>query len=144
MGGVTTLWDFYWPVVLAGLVLGLIAGFAGFRPRGGTAPGRTKRNAAIGVGAAAAVALSALWHGPIGTGERMAAQIEAAVRTDLNDLELPFVQGRLERAPLSRTLVLSGPADEFQHRELPRYMLVVPGVARVRWSNPPARRLERR
>mgnify|MGYP006141089479 CR=1 FL=1 len=31
--------------------------------------------------------------------------------------------------------VLAGPADDFQRRELPRYMAAVPGVDRVRWAS---------
>jgi len=45
------------------------------------------------------------------------------------------VQGHLERSPIKRTLVLSGPADDFQRSELVRIMDDVPGVASVRWSD---------
>ena len=45
------------------------------------------------------------------------------------------VQGQIERGPIKRTLVLSGPADDFQRGELIRIMDDVPGVANVRWAN---------
>ena len=45
------------------------------------------------------------------------------------------VRAVVERRPLSRTLVLSGPADNFQRGELVRILNEVPGVARVRWAN---------
>ena len=44
------------------------------------------------------------------------------------------VRAVVERRPLSRTLVLSGPADNFQRGELVRILNEVPGVARVRWA----------
>ena len=51
-------------------------------------------------------------------------------------LEMPAVTAVLDRSPaLTRTLLLSGPADDFQRGELPRYMAVVPGVAEARWRN---------
>jgi hypothetical protein len=45
------------------------------------------------------------------------------------------VQGHIERGPIERTLVLSGPADDFQRSELVRIMDDVPGVANVRWAD---------
>jgi len=81
------------------------------------------------------LALGAVWHGPLGTGERLASTIERQSRQVLNDWEMPQVQARVERAPLSRILVLSGPADDFQRSELVRIMNGVPGVAKVRWTD---------
>jgi hypothetical protein len=46
------------------------------------------------------------------------------------------VTARLEQGPLQRTLVLSGPADDFQQRELLRIMNLIPGVQSVRWDRP--------
>jgi acyl dehydratase len=81
---------------------------------------------------------TAIWHGPVGTGERFAAQVERAARAELDRQEMTLVVARLERSPLQRRLVLSGPADDFQQRELVRIMGAIPGVADVRWANPPA------
>lgn len=58
-----------------------------------------------------------------------------AARAELDRLELPFIAGRLRRDPLERTLVLAGPADDFQRRELPRYMVEIPGVEEARWRH---------
>jgi len=44
------------------------------------------------------------------------------------------IQAKLERGPLRRTLLLSGPADDFQREELPKIMATVPGVEAVRWD----------
>jgi len=44
------------------------------------------------------------------------------------------VEAQLHRAPLSRRLLLSGPADDFQRSELVRIMSDVPGVGRATWD----------
>jgi hypothetical protein len=41
------------------------------------------------------------------------------------------------RRPMKRTLILSGPADDFQRAELVRILNHVPGVGNVRWANSP-------
>ena len=130
IGDLLVLWDSYWPAVAVGFVLGVAAGWKGFR-----AGSRKRRNAALASGALAAAACALLWHGPAGRGEALAESIEARAATDLKDLEMGFVTARLERGPLKRTLWLTGEADTFQRRELPRYMDVIPGVGAVRWSN---------
>ena len=94
------------------------------------------------LGIAATIALTALWHGPLGAGKRLATRVEAAARAELVRQEMAMITARLERRPLSRRLILSGPADDFQHRELVRIMGQVPGVDSVRWANPPARTAE--
>jgi hypothetical protein len=81
--------------------------------------------------------LTGLWHGPAGTAERFAAAVDGRSRQVLTDFEMTQVQARLERDPLRRTLLLSGPADDFQRSELVRIMDEVPGVANVRWTNAP-------
>jgi hypothetical protein len=45
------------------------------------------------------------------------------------------LSAHLHRGPLSRTLVLSGPADDFQRSELLRIMNLLAGVRDVSWSN---------
>jgi hypothetical protein len=89
---------------------------------------------AILFGIAATLGMGALWHGPLGAGERVAARIEAEARTRLDHYEMTVVQARLERGPLSRRLLLTGPADEFQRREIVRLVETVPGVAEARWT----------
>jgi hypothetical protein len=40
----------------------------------------------------------------------------------------------MQRDPLSRRLILSGPADDFQREELVRRLDHIPGVLDVRWD----------
>ena len=85
-------------------------------------------------GLAAVVGFTALWHGPLGASERLAGQIEAEARHELDRDEMFHVQAHLQRNPLSRRLILSGPADDFQRSELVRRLDEVPGVLDVRWD----------
>ncbi|MGI8931223.1 MAG: hypothetical protein ACR2FK_02420 [Sphingomicrobium sp.] len=86
----------------------------------------------IGIGST--LAFTALWHGPLGAGDRIAARAEVIARRTLDYYELPMIQAKLARQPLARTIVLSGPADNFQRRELVRVMDQVPGILAVRWD----------
>ena len=127
----TQLWHFYWPVLTAAMIFGLVAGFIGFRrPRG------RARYGPLGAAAIAALLVAVVWHGPAGTGQRFAADIERSARTALDNYEMTQVTARLERHPLRRTLVLHGPADDFQQRQLIRILNQVPGVGSVRWDRP--------
>ena len=92
------------------------------------------RQAIILIGVAATMAFTALWHGPFGAGDRLAAQVEGRARQTLDYYELPMIQARLQRGPLSRRLLLSGPADDFQRAELVRILDETPGVVDVRWD----------
>ena len=124
------LWDFYWPLLTVGMILGLVTGWLAFRRRLPAA------RPTILAGLAASIAAAALWHGPLGTGERLSRMVETAARAELDRLEMGAVRARLRRDPLRRTLVLAGPADDFQRRELPSYMREVYGVGDVRWARP--------
>ena len=101
-----------------------------------------KRNHILALGVAAVLAQTALWHGPLGAADRLAGQIEAAARAELKRQEMFAVSARLERAPLRRKIVLSGPADDFQQRELIRIMNEMPGVSSARWASPARRSSE--
>ncbi|HEU4704666.1 MAG TPA: hypothetical protein VFS45_03010 [Sphingomicrobium sp.] len=96
------------------------------------------RNLVIALGVAAVIAETALWHGPLGAAERLSGKIESTARIGLRHLEMPMVTARLERSPLRRRMVLSGPADDFQQGELVRIMDEIPGVSGVRWATPPS------
>ena len=96
------------------------------------------RNLILALGVAAVLAETALWHGPLGTGDELAGKIERAVRAELKRQEMGAVRARLERQPLRRRLVLSGPADDFQQAELVRILDQIPGVSSVHWSTPPS------
>ena len=86
------------------------------------------------IGIAAVLATTALWHGPLGAGEKLARQAEASARSTLDHYELPMIQAHLQRGPLARRLILSGPADDFQRVELVRILDETPGVLEVRWD----------
>jgi hypothetical protein len=86
------------------------------------------------LGIAATVGFTAMWHGPLGAGDRLATETEARARQTLDYYELPMIQAKLQRGPLSRRLVLSGPADDFQRSELVRILDATPGVLEVRWD----------
>ena len=91
-------------------------------------------SAKLAIGVAASLLLAWVYHGPLGAADRLTSHIEADVRSELVRNEMDMVQARLERGPLTRTLVLSGPADDFQRSELIRLLAAVPGVSRVRWA----------
>ena len=93
-----------------------------------------KRSLVLGLGIAATLAFGGLWHGPLGAGERLATRADKIARATLDYYELPAVSARIERDPLARRIVLSGPADDFQRSELRRIMGKVPGVNEVRWQ----------
>jgi hypothetical protein len=132
-------WDVYWPLLTTAVVLGVVAGTVGFRANPVRQPktDAMKRWAALVVTAGALVVLAtgALWHGPIGAGDKLAGTVDRVARKVLDDWEMIQIQGHIQRHPITRTLVLSGPADDFQRSELIRIMDDVPGVATVRWAD---------
>jgi hypothetical protein len=124
-------WDFYWPAITFVLVAGVITGSIAFRHPINAG----RRNAVLGVGLAGALAAAGLWHGPGGAGEQFANSIERQAQQVLVNYEVTQFQAHVQRSPLARTVILSGPADDFQRRELARIMEIVPGVANARWNN---------
>ena len=93
-----------------------------------------KRRHFLLIGIAAVLATGALWHGPLGASERLVRQAEASARRTLDRYEMPMIQARMQRDPISRRLILSGPADAFQRGELVRILDETPGVLEVRWD----------
>ena len=93
-----------------------------------------KRGLIFAGGVAATIAFAALWHGPLGAGDRIAMRAEKIARRTLDHYQLPAVSARVARGPLARIIVLSGPADGFQRSELVRIMGQVPGINAVRWD----------
>ena len=85
-------------------------------------------------GVATTLAFAALWHGPLGAGDRLAARADKIARKTLLYYEMSAVSARVARNPLSRTIILSGPADDFQRSELVRIMGQVPGINAVAWD----------
>ena len=134
-------WDFYWPALVAAIVIGVLVGAIAFRAtldrRPKTKAFRRRATLLAIAGAVLVSAVAAVWDGPAGTAERFAASIERQSREALVNWEMTQVQAHIERAPLERTIVLSGPADDFQRSELVRIIDGVPGVANVRWTDMP-------
>jgi hypothetical protein len=124
----TALWPYFWPLLGSGVIAGIIAGAFAFR-RGG------RRNTALAIGFVATLALAALWHGPLGGADRFSVQVERGVHETLVYYEMTQVSAHLHRGPLTREVLLSGPADDFQRRELARLIDQVPGVADSTWSS---------
>ncbi|HVL79782.1 MAG TPA: hypothetical protein VM346_10925 [Sphingomicrobium sp.] len=139
------VWHYYWPVVAVGFLAGLVACWVALQGKtahinvdDARSPPRhplRKRLTIFAVGAFAAIIAAALWHGPVGAGSRLTAFVEADARAELDRLEMTAVEALAERAPLKRSLVLSGPADEFQRREIRRLMAQTPGIVRARWAD---------
>lgn len=89
---------------------------------------------AVFAGIAATFAFAALWHGPLGNaGARVMVENETLVRLNLDHYEMDFVDGWMEREPLTRRVWLTGPADDFQRSELVRILEGLPNVSDVQW-----------
>jgi hypothetical protein len=112
-------------------VTGVLTGIFAFRRQ-------AKRNAALAIGAFVSLALAALWHNPFGAADRFATQVERDARTALDNYEMTKVSAHLHRGPLTRRLILKGPADDFQTTELMRLLSQLPGVSRAQWTASPA------
>lgn len=123
------VWSYFWPCFAVGLLVGAIIGLYAFR--GGRKRGL--RNRALAVGFVVALGLAALWHGPLGGAERFAAAVDQGVQRTLVYYEMTQVTGHLHRGPLTRRVMLSGAADDFQRQGLVGFMNQIPGVASTRW-----------
>ncbi len=141
------LWHFYWPAVLAALIVGVIAGRYAFRrevppPRAGQdAPepmpaNPNRRRTFLFGGLTAALLLTGGWHLARGSGQ-FTHFVETSAASQLRQLEMTQVSAKLEGSPLRRTLLLQGSADNFQRGELIRIMSDAPGASSARWINPP-------
>ena len=90
-----------------------------------------------------AAALSAGWisHGPLGRGEQFIDRMEADLQAILRIVNLPGVSGRMQREPLARAAILSGPANQFQREGtgsllgIDERVMLIPGMARFEWTN---------
>ncbi|HEY0114397.1 MAG TPA: hypothetical protein VGB54_01625 [Allosphingosinicella sp.] len=95
------------------------------------------------IGLAAALVVGWVSHGPMGRGELLVARLESGLDAVMRRANVPGVSWRMQREPLARTAILSGPADRFQREgqgSLPGIdgrVLAVPGMGRVEWTNPP-------
>lgn len=93
------------------------------------------------IGLIAALLTGWLWHGPGGQGEALIASLERQAQQAAAGAELPGIAVRLGRDPLSRTAIVSGPANDLQREGLGSqwgvkdYVRNVPGIAGVRWED---------
>jgi hypothetical protein len=139
---VNAFWAYFWPIFGAGLTIGVIAGLAAFRaPRAkpkdrdaAIARWHRRRRIVLACGVALVLASAALWHGPIGAAYRFTAQVERDARITLDNYEMTQVRARVHHGPLTRQLLLSGRADDFQRSELVRIIGSIPGVSRASWA----------
>ena len=139
-------WGYFWPAFGVGLLFGAIAGIVAFRaPRVrakatkaeiAVALGswRRRRIRAIIAGALATVIAACLWHGPLGAADRFAAQVDRSARQTLDYWEMTKVTAHVQHGPLTRRVILAGPADDFQSSELVRIIGELPGVSQAQWS----------
>ena len=119
-------WAYFWPLLAAGIVLGMIVGLYGFR--------RRKRWGPLAAGATAAIVAAWLWHAPLGAADAFRTKVERDARVTLDNYEMTQVDARLQRDPLTRTLSLKGQADDFQRGELVRVMSSLEGVRKASWA----------
>jgi hypothetical protein len=57
------------------------------------------------------------------------------VKLTLENYEMTAVTARLQQSPMTRTLALSGTADDFQRGELVRVLSTISGVSGATWSD---------
>jgi hypothetical protein len=127
---VNAFWSYFWPPFCAGLIVGIVAGAVAFRTW-------RKRNPALGIGVGLTIILTLLWHGPLGAADRFVAQVERTARQAIVFNEVPWITARIHHDPLTRRVILSGRADDFQRSELVRIIGELPGVSSAQWTAEP-------
>lgn len=94
-------------------------------------------------GLAGVAAMGWVHHGVLGNGERLVGQLEAEAKKVVSATEVPGVDVRLGRDPLTRLATFSGNADPFQRegqgelKGLNDRVRDVPGISGVRWTDEP-------
>ena len=92
------------------------------------------RKAKLLLGALATIGVAELWHGPVGAANDVRTDLEREARSLLDYYELPQITATMDDAPLTRRIILKGPADDFQRRALVELVGELPGVNDVRWD----------
>ena len=96
------------------------------------------------LGLAAVLLMGWVYHGPLGNGEALIGRLEAQARAAVAEGEVPGVQVKLRRDPLSRVAVLSGSANDFQREGMGQFpglndrVRGIEGISAIEWANPPA------
>ncbi len=97
------------------------------------------------IGLAAVVLMGWVYHGPVGNGEALVDRLEGEARAAVAASEVPGVQVRLGRDPLSRAATLSGPANDFQREGMGQFpglndrVRAVEGISSIEWAAPAPR-----
>lgn len=99
------------------------------------------------IGLVASLLIGWVYYGPVGQGEAYANLLQQRAEFVLRVSQVPNIQARIGRAPLTRTVFLCGPTVEFQRNgtlawrgganDLPGLdgrMLQVGGIAAVVWD----------
>jgi len=96
------------------------------------------------IGLLATILMGWVYHGPLGNGEALLGRLEAQAKTAVAATEVPGVEVRMVRDPLTRKAVLSGPADRFQRegrgslKGIDDVVAEVEGISELEWTNPPS------
>ena len=92
------------------------------------------------IGYAAAMAAGLIHYWPLKGGEGFIGELEAHAKLRVKAAEVPGIDVRMKRRPLTRVAILSGEANEFQKEGLGSYpglndrMRTIPGVSGVEWE----------
>lgn len=93
------------------------------------------------LGLSAVLLMGWIYHGPVGNGEALVDRLEAQSEQVVTKSNVPGVDVRFSRDPLSRLAIMSGNADPFQRegqgelKGLNDLVGEVPGVSGVRWAD---------
>ena len=120
-------WAYFLPIFVIGLLAGILGPSVGYRRP-------VRRRTAWASAIVVALGATLLWHGPFGAADRLSAKVESDARLSLNSWEMPQIRAHLHHGPLTRRILLAGPADDFQRSELVRIIETIPGVSRATWS----------
>ena len=129
------LWNYLWPVFSLGLSSsGVSVRLPSRLVLEGEAlrPGSAQRRVAFAAGAVLSIA-GCLWQGRSAAPIASRRPLNGAFTTSV-DNEMTRVTAKLHHDPLTRDVLLSGPADDFQRSELVRLIDRIPGVGSARWS----------
>lgn len=95
------------------------------------------------IGLVAVLLMGWVYHGPLGNGGALVGRLEAQARAEVAKSEVPGVEVRLGRDPLSRFATLSGPANDFQREGMGQFpglndrIRAIEGISGLEWANPP-------
>lgn len=96
------------------------------------------------IGFAAALAAGWIHHGPLGRGEAFVRGLETQAEASVARTEIAGVTVRMQRDPIARVAILSGPADDFQRHGQGSFPGInervesIPGLAGIAWTDEPA------